>query len=116
MRSRIVLVQFLLAGFAVVYTIPVYAAPATIADIVPVIQNIIKMLTPLAVMAFLAMVVFGAFKFITSGGDPKGAAGARSTFTYAIIGVLLVIAAWLILLLIGQITGTNVTEVNVSIP
>ncbi len=116
MKPKIV-IQFLLAGFVVVSTLPVYAAPpAAISDITSILQNIIKMLTPVAAMAFLAMMIIGAYKFITSGGDPKAAAGARSTFTYAIIGIILVIAAWLILLLISQITGRDVTQVNVVIP
>ncbi len=115
MKPKIV-IQFLLAGFVVASAMPVYAAPAAISDIAPILQNIIKMLTPVAAMAFLAMMIIGAYKFITSGGDPKATAGARSTFTYAIIGIILVISAWLVLLLIGQITGTDVTNVNVSIP
>lgn len=108
------IVQFLLAGFVVASVVPVYAAdPARITDIVPVIENIIKLLTPFAAVAFLAMMIMGAFKFITSGGDPKAAAGARSTFTYAIIGVILIIAVWLILLLVKQVTGVDVTQVNI---
>lgn len=95
---------------------PVYAqAPAKLTDITIVVQSIIRILTPIAAIAFLAMMIFGAFKFITSGGDPKATAAARSVFTYAILGIILVIAAWLIINLIQQITKANVTNVNFSL-
>lgn len=70
------------------------------------------MLAPAAAIAFFAMLLFGGFKFVTSGGDPKNVASARATLTYAVIGIILVVVSWLILQLIGQITGTNITEVN----
>lgn len=98
---------------------PVYAAkcgeagaPACVSDIIPVIGKVISFLAPAAAIAFLIMLIIGAFKFLTSGGDPKGAASAKSTLTYAVIGLVLVIAAWLILLLIREITGVPVTDVK----
>ncbi len=57
---------------------PVYAIndPAQISDIVPILENIIKLLAPAAAVAFFIMVLFAGFKFINSGGDPKAAAAA----------------------------------------
>src|SRR3989344_627600 len=46
--------------------------------------------------------------------DPNAAAGARNTLTYAIIGIILVVVSWLILLVVQNITGVDVT--NVSFP
>ncbi len=89
-------------------------APACIKDIVDVIKNIIRLLVPIAAVAFLIMLIFGGFQFLTSGGDPKAAAAARNTLTYAVIGIILVVISWLILLLIQNITGVDVT--NVQIP
>ena len=92
---------------------PVYAAdPAKLSDIQFVIQNIIGLLTPFAAIALLIMMVVGAFKFITSGGDPKAVAGARGTLTYAILGVILLVASYLILKLIGTLTGASTTVVT----
>lgn len=87
--------------------------PACIQDLETVIKNIIELLTPAAAIAFLAMIIVGAFKFITSGGDQKGTAGARSTLTYAMIGVLLVASSILILRVINELTGANVTTVTI---
>ena len=86
-------------------------APAELGSIVLVIRNIIKLLVPVAAIAFFIMMIIGGAQFIFSGGDPKAAAGARSTLTYAIIGIILVIVSWLILLLVQNVTGVDVTSV-----
>jgi hypothetical protein len=58
-----------------------------------------------------AFVVFlgGAFKYMTSGGDPKGTQQAQQTLTMAIVGIVLLVAAWLILKFVSDFTGVNVT-------
>lgn len=90
---------------------PAFAAPAKLSDIEKIISNIIGLLTPFAAIALLIMIVVGAYKFLTSGGDPKAVAGARSTLTYAILGVILVVVSWLVLVLIKTLTGAPVTDV-----
>lgn len=87
--------------------------PAKLSDLTFVIQNIIGLLAPAAAIAFLIMMIVGGFQFLTSGGDAKAVAGARTTLTYAIIGIILVVVSWLILLLIKNITGAEVTTVNI---
>ena len=111
----------ILAGLSVSFTTPTYAAvicptsdACQIGDAVGIIENIIKYLARAPAIAFLIMTIVAGFQFVTSGGDPKAAASARTTLTYAIIGIVLVIASWLILLVIKSVTGVNVT--NVQIP
>ncbi len=87
--------------------------PAQLSSLVGVIQNIIRLLVPAAAVAFLIMFIVGGFQLLTSGGDPKAAGAARNTLTFAVIGVILVVVSWLILLLIRQITGVDVTKVTI---
>jgi hypothetical protein len=42
------------------------------------------------------MIVFGGFKYITSGGDSNNVSGAKNTIIYAIIGLVIVALAQLI--------------------
>ena len=100
---------FALSGFESINS----SGPAKISDLVIVIQNIISILAPIAAVAFLIMLIVGGFQFLTSGGDPKAVAGARTTLTYAIIGIILVVVSWLILLLIRQVTGVDTTTVTI---
>lgn len=88
------------------------SCPKELADITPLIARIIDLLAPTAAVAFLVMLIFGGYRLMASGGDPKSAAQARSILTYAVIGVILVVASWLILMLIGTITGVDVTRIN----
>jgi len=102
-----------LVGYLLVFTTPVYAQdPAKLSDIVGILQNIIKLLAPAAAIAFFIMLLVGGFQFLTSGGDPKAVGAAKNTLTYAVIGIVLVISAWLVLLLIKNITGVSVTTVE----
>lgn len=102
----------LLVLVAMAWPKSVHAQPAQLTEIFDVVGKIIELLAPAAAIAFLIMLIIGAYQFITAGGDPKGAAAARATLTYAVIGVVLVVASWLILQLIQEITGANVTTVT----
>lgn len=106
--SLVATVIFVLSGS------PVYAQePKKIGDIVDILENIIKLLAPAAGIAFFIMLLVGGFQFVTSGGDPKAAGQARTTLTYAVIGIVLVVASWLILTVIKTFTGVNVTTVDI---
>lgn len=111
MTAVLTLILFLLLALVK----PVYAQPATIRDSLGIIEKIISILAPAAGIAFLAMMLLGAFRFIKSAGDPKKITGAQDTLRYAILGVILVAAAWLLLLVIKNITGVNVTTVDIPI-
>ena len=87
--------------------------PAKITDIVAIIETVITFLAPAAAIAFLIMILFGGFKFVTSGGDPKATGQAKAILTYAVFGVILVVISWLILLLIQSLTGVDVTKVGI---
>ena len=62
-----------------------------------------------AFLAFVAL-LYGGFRYIVAQGDPKQISGARSTITWAILGLSLIIVAWLLLLFIEQFTGIEVTK------
>lgn len=80
----------------------------------PFLQElIVKFISISAGLAFIALVVmitYGGIRFITSGGDAKGVQEAQKIITTAVIGMVLLVAAWLILKLIEAFTGAKVTE------
>ena len=80
---------------------------ATISCFPIIIGNVIYWLLILAGIVALAFIILSGFKFLTSGGDPKQAEGARKTLTYAVIGLVLVLLSFGIVRVIGQVTGVR---------
>jgi len=62
------------------------------------------------------LLLVGGFKFITSGGDPKAVESAKNTLTHAIIGLVIILASYLVLVLIKELTGVDVTNFSVTLP
>lgn len=50
-----------------------------------------------AFVAALAFLIIGGIRWILSGGDKEGTAKARSTVTSALIGLVVVLAAWILI-------------------
>ncbi len=75
--------------------------------------NVLKIIVTVAGLAFLIMFIVGGFQYMRSSGDPKAAAAASSTLTYAVIGLVGAIVSWLILLFIEQFTGVKVTQFTI---
>ena len=65
--------------------------------------------TPAAGLASLIMILAGGFRYLTAGDNPKNVEQAGKTLTSAVVGLIVVISAWLILTAIEAITGINVT-------
>ena len=61
------------------------------------------------------MIIFAGFRIVTAGSDAKALASAWSTFSYAVIGLILLSAIWLLLVLIEKFTGVPVTQFSVGI-
>lgn len=61
-----------------------------------------------ASLAVLIYLVWGAFKWITSGGDKDAIGKARGTIVNALIGLAILALAFFITVLFGQIVGINI--------
>ena len=79
-------------------------------------KRIINVVTAIAILIFLVMMFVGGFQFLFAGGDPKAIARARNTLTFAIIGLIVLLAVWFLLLAIQSVTGVPVTSFNLPTP
>lgn len=86
---------------------------ATIQGLECLFQNILRVLTTIAGLAFGVMIVVGGFKLIFAAGEQKGLQTAKNTFTFAFIGIALVIAVWFVLRFIEHFTGLPVTRFEI---
>ena len=83
---------------------------ATIRGLECVIKNLLKPLPALIALAALIMLIIAGIRLTISGSDPKASAAAWSTFAWAIAGIVLLAAAWLILVAIEKFTGAPITN------
>lgn len=89
---------------------------AKISDLQTLIGNVIGYALGFAGIVLFVLLIVGGFKFITSGGDPKAVEGARKTLTSAIAGLVIILISYLILVLIKNITGVDVTNFSIMLP
>jgi uncharacterized membrane protein len=83
---------------------------ATIQGLECLFFNVLQVIVFFAGLAFLFMFISGGFKYLFSGGEQKSVAAASSTLTMAIIGLVGIIASWLIISFIQKFTGINITN------
>ena len=69
--------------------------------------NLIYWLLIFAGVVALFLIIFGGFRFMTSGGDPKSVEGARNTIIWAIIGLVVVLLSFAIVGFISDVTGVR---------
>jgi FtsH-binding integral membrane protein len=78
------------------------------------LASFLKILLPLtmvgAALIFLAMALFGAFTWLTSGGSQENLAKAQKTFINAIIGLVIVIFAFVFTKVIGYMLNVDILK------
>lgn len=88
--------------------------PAKFKQLQDLIGRAISAIIALGGIILFVMLLVGGIKYITSGGDPKAAEGAKHTITFAVGGLVLVLLSYLILVIIGKVTGaTNITNFSI---
>jgi len=70
-----------------------------------IISALIKGAMVVAAVIFFFMLVIGGIRWIASGGDKAATEGARNQITAALIGLVIVFAAWAIVSLISTFFG-----------
>lgn len=84
--------------------------PAKIEDITVIVERVLNIFLSLAGLVAFIMIIVGGFQYLTAGNDPKKTQAAGQTITFAVFGLVAVIAAWFILLFIEKFTGVDVSS------
>ena len=87
--------------------------PAEFTYLETMFESVIQVVLTLAGLAVLVMLITGGFQYLTAADDPKKAQQAGKTLTGAVIGLVVVLGAWIILRAIALITGFNVTTFRI---
>lgn len=70
------------------------------------ITNIVNVFSIIVGIVAVIMIIFGGFKYITSGGSSEGVSSAKNTILYAIVGLIIVALAQIIVqFVVGRATN-----------
>ena len=73
-----------------------------------VVSGFIGFLTLIASLWFGLQIILSGYDWISSGGDKGKIETARNKITYSIIGLTIVVSAWVIISLIGKMLGLDI--------
>lgn len=79
-----------------------------------IISALIRLTVVVAAIVFFFILVIGGIRWIASGGDKAQTEGARNQITAALVGLVIVFAAWAIVALVN--TFFNIDIFSLAIP
>ena len=88
---------------------------ATIQGLECLIANLFTVIITLIGLAAFVMLIVGSVRWLLSGGNSSNLDKARSTMTYAIIGIVVALSAFIVINLIAGFTGVDTIK-TFSIP
>ena len=73
-------------------------------------SKVVNIFSVIVGIVAVVMVIFGGFKYITSGGDSNSISGAKNTLIYAIIGLIIVaLAQFIVHFVLSTANNTGLT-------
>ena len=79
-------------------------------DLVPVFNRVYNTAILSAGAVFIIWMIVSGIRYMAAGGDEKAVASARSALTYAVLGFILVLGAYAIINILGNLLGTVITN------
>jgi len=80
-------------------------APDIPSDLGGIVNELVKYIFPAAGIALLIYIIIGGYQMMLSGGDPKNIAAGKEKITNAIIGFIIVFAAYWIAQAVAVLLG-----------
>lgn len=80
------------------------------------ISAVVGSLLVIASLLAFIFLILGGIQWITSGGDKTGMEAARNKITHAIVGLVIVGAAWAIMVLVQNFLGVTIIGSQLTFP
>ncbi|HSW89451.1 MAG TPA: hypothetical protein VLH19_01105 [Patescibacteria group bacterium] len=80
---------------------------ATIQGVECLVANLLATIITIVGIAAFVMFLIGGFRYLTAGSNTKGVESGKSAITYAIIGIVVALASYLILRFLATFTGVG---------
>jgi len=87
-----------------------------ISDVGQLISALVGTLLIVAALLAFLYLILGGIKWITSGGDKASMEEARNKITHAIVGLIIVGAAWAIMTLVQNFLGVTIIGGQLEFP
>lgn len=78
-----------------------------------IVSGLIRLILVIAALVFFFILVVGGITWIASGGDKAKTEEARNRITAALVGLVIVFAAWAIVQLINVFFGINIFSLTI---
>lgn len=78
------------------------------ADVGDIVSGLIRYIFPLAGLLLLLYLIYGGYRYMLSGDDPKTLQEAKSVITTALLGFVIVFISFWLVQIVGTILGLNV--------
>jgi len=78
-----------------------------------IVSGLVRLILVVAALIFFFILVIGGIRWIASGGDKAQTENARNQITAALVGLVIVFAAWAIVKLIQTFFGINILELDI---
>ena len=75
-----------------------------------IISNAIGFLTVTAGIFFMFYFMVGALQWLMAGGKPDKVQQAQDTMTHAVIGLIIIVASYAIIFIVGQVLGLKILQ------
>ena len=80
----------------------------TLGEVRPLLVNVMNWLVFLVGIVFVLVVAYGAWKASTATGDPRGLDSAKSTWNYAIFGLLIIVGFFALFTIVSGLFGFKI--------
>ncbi|OGC79830.1 hypothetical protein A3K01_02290 [candidate division WWE3 bacterium RIFOXYD1_FULL_43_17] len=80
----------------------------TLGEARPLLVNVMNWLVFLVGIVFVLVVAYGAWKASTAAGDPRGLDSAKSTWSYAIFGLLIIVGFFALFTIVSGLFGFKI--------
>ncbi len=85
-------------------------------DLGAFVSNVLILAFAIALLVVLVMLIWGAFEWITSGGDKEAVGKARNRIVNALIGLAVLAVAFALATVAGQFLGFTLTKIPIPTP
>ncbi len=116
-KSKLIFTSIIYLFIFQLFVLPLYAQspavlPPRLCEVTKIIENLVNVALGAGGLVTFIMIIFGAVSWITAGADDKKLSQARSTITWGIIGLILLVSSFFILVIIESFTGVSLTKIE----